>query len=100
MQVKPYIAATKGWRRKATRELLIAPAETAIIEKVEPNTPAAAAGFQPHDVILSFNNTPLYSPIALGDYIEKHPTEELSLQVQRGNSRFNVRVKPVLRDTQ
>src|SRR5205809_2889143 len=81
LQVKPYIATTQGWRRKATRELLIAPAETAIIETVEPKTPAAAAGLQPHDAILSFNGTPLYSPIALGDYIEKHPNEELTLEV-------------------
>jgi regulator of sigma E protease len=32
VQVTPYIATTEGWRRKGTRQLLIAPAETAIIE--------------------------------------------------------------------
>ncbi|HEX3818341.1 MAG TPA: site-2 protease family protein, partial [Chthoniobacterales bacterium] len=49
VQVVPYKAQTTGWRRQSTRQLLIMPAEAAIIEKVEPNTPAAAAGLEPHD---------------------------------------------------
>src|SRR5436309_11979970 len=40
-RVEPYKAETRGWRRKSVRQLLIYPAETPIIEKVEPNTPAA-----------------------------------------------------------
>jgi regulator of sigma E protease len=100
VQVTPFIAATEGWRRKSTRQLLIAPAETAIIEKVESNTPAAAAGLEPHDIVLEFNHTALYSPIALGDYIEKHPNEELALKVQRADKSFVVRVKPTLLDSE
>src|SRR5881392_238280 len=42
--VEPYKAETRGWRRKSVRQLLIYPAETPIIDKVEPKTPAAAAG--------------------------------------------------------
>src|SRR6266849_2042437 len=49
--VEPYKAETRGWRRKSVRQLLIFPAETPIIEKVEPKTPAAAAGFRPGDII-------------------------------------------------
>src|SRR6267143_1472681 len=49
VQVEPYKAETRGWRRKSVRQLLILPAETAIIDKVEPNTPAAAAGLRPRD---------------------------------------------------
>ena len=49
------------------------PAETAIIEKVETNSPAAAAGLQPHDIVAGFNHQKIYSPIALAEYIEKHP---------------------------
>src|SRR5438128_8473590 len=44
VQVEPYKAETRGWRRKSVRQLLILPAETAIIDKVVPNAPAAAAG--------------------------------------------------------
>jgi regulator of sigma E protease len=97
--VEPYKAETRGWRRKSVRQLLVYPAETPIIEKVEAKTPAAAAGLRPADIIRGFNETPLYNPIALLEYISKHPTEELVLHVERGGSRFDARVKPTLLPT-
>src|SRR5437667_10077627 len=92
--VEPYKAETRGWRRKSVRQLLIYPAETPIIDKVEPNTPAAAARLRPGDIIRGFNQTPIYNPIALLEYISKHPNNELVLQVERGGSKFDLRVKP------
>src|SRR5437667_1924621 len=96
---EPYKAETRGWRRKSVRQLLIYPAETPIIDKVEPNTPAAAAGLRPGDIIRGFDQTPIYHPIALLEYISKHPNEELVLQVERDGSRLDVRVKPTLLPT-
>ena len=98
--VEPYKAETRGWRRKSVRQLLIFPAETAIIDKVEPNTPAAAAGLQPHDIILGFNQTPIYNPIGLLEYISKHPNDQLVLHVERERARFDVPVKPTLLPTE
>jgi len=95
VQVEPYKAETRGWRRKSVRQLLILPAETAIIDKVEPNSPAIAAGLQPRDIIRGFNHTPIYNPIALLEYIKKHPDETLTLEVERTGSKFEVPVKPV-----
>src|SRR5207245_5783065 len=80
VRVEPYKAETRGWRRKSVRQLLIYPAETPIIAKVESKTPAAAAGLRPGDIIRGLNQTPIYNPIALLEYISKHPTEELVLQ--------------------
>jgi regulator of sigma E protease len=98
--VEPFKAETRGWRRKSVRQLLIFPAETAIIDKVEPNTPAAAAGLRPRDIIRGFNQTPIYNPIGLLEYISKHPDDQLVLQVERGEARFDVPVKPTLLPTE
>ena len=98
--VEPYKAETRGWRRKSIRQLLVYPAETPIIAKVEPNTPAAAAGLRSGDIIRGFNQTPIYNPIALLEYISKHPNDELVLPVERAGSKFDVRVKPTLLPTE
>src|SRR6201984_1524848 len=97
--VEPYKAETRGWRRKSVRQLLISAAETAIIAKVEANTPAAAAGLRPGDIIRGFNQTPIYNPIALLEYISKHPNEELVLHVERNGSKLDIPEKPTLLPT-
>jgi regulator of sigma E protease len=94
--VEPYKAETRGWRRKSVRQLLIYPAETPIIEKVEPKSPASAAGLRPGDIIRGFNQTPIYNPVALLEYISKHPNEELVLHVERNGSKLDIPVKPTL----
>src|SRR5438046_786087 len=97
--VEPYRAETRGWRRKSVRQLLIYPAETPIIDKVESNTPAAAAGLRSGDIIRGFDQTPIYNPIALLEYISKHPKDQLILHVERGGGKFDVPVKPTLLPT-
>jgi len=94
--IEPHRAEKSGWRRKSVRQLLILPAETPLIYSVEPNTPAAAAGLQPKDVILGFNGTRIFNSLALSDYIEKHPDEQLILQIQRGQNALDVPIKPTL----
>jgi regulator of sigma E protease len=98
--VEPYKAETSGWRRQSVRQLLIYPAETPIIDKVEPNTPAAAAGLRPGDIIRGFDQTPMYNPIALLEYITKHPKDQLVLHVERAGARFDVPVTPTPLSTQ
>src|SRR3954466_7106453 len=49
VEVEPYRAETRGWRRKSVRQLIILPAETPIVEKVGANSPADAAGLKPGD---------------------------------------------------
>ncbi len=100
VSVEPYKAETSGWRRKSVRQLLIFPAEAAIIEKVEANTPAAIAGLKPRDIVIGFNHHRIYNPIALAEYIDKHPQEELTLEVERAGKTLTARVKPTLLPTE
>jgi regulator of sigma E protease len=97
--VEPYKAETRGWRRKSVRQLLIYPAETPLIDTVEPNTPAAAAGLRQGDIIRGFDQTPIYNPIALLEYINKHPENQIVLHVERDGKRLDVPVKPTLLKT-
>src|SRR4029453_12044547 len=70
-----------------------------IFHKVEHNTPAARAGLRLGDVIRGFDQTAIYNPIALLEYINKHPNDELVLHVERGGEKFDVPVKPALLPT-
>src|SRR4029450_8998264 len=98
--VEPYKAETRGWRRNSVRQLLIFPAETPIIDQVEPNTPAAAAGLRKGDIIRGFDQTPIYNPIALLEYISKHPENQIVLHVERDGATLDVPVKPTLLKTE
>ncbi len=93
-EVTPYIAPSSGWRRKSVRQVLIYPATTPMIDQVQAKTPAAAAGLKHGDIIKGFNGEEIYSPIALGAYIEQHPAQPITLEVRRGQQSFNVSVKP------
>jgi hypothetical protein len=61
---------------------------------VPPNGPAAAAGIEPRDVILSINGKPVkdYASLrpAIGSYT---PGKELTLRVRRGGREFDATVK-------
>ncbi|MDQ6765869.1 MAG: RIP metalloprotease RseP [Verrucomicrobiota bacterium] len=98
LPVEPFKSATSGWRRKSVRQVLILPALTPIIEEVQPNTPAAAAGLQHGDVIRGYNATPIFHPDALADFIEQHPSEPLTLQVLRDGKLLEPQVTPVMLD--
>src|SRR6202008_4147876 len=91
---EPYKAETRGWRRKSVRQLLIYPAETPIIDKVEAKSPAAAAGLRAGDIIRGFDQTPIYNPIALLEYINKHPDNRLVLHIERGGAKLDIPVTP------
>lgn len=94
VSVVPFKAETHGWRRKSVRQVMIYPATTALVEKVRPNSPAAGAGLRHGDIIRGFNGKTIYSPVALGDYVEKHGGQLMTLQVQRDGRQIAVPITP------
>jgi regulator of sigma E protease len=96
LSVVPYKAPSSGWRRKSVRQVLIYPATTPVIDQVQPNTPAAAAGLQRGDVILGYDGIHIYSPIALGAYVETQPNKSISLAVERHGQTLKIPVTPQL----
>ena len=94
MSVTPYIAPSSGWRRKSVRQVLIYPATTPVIDQVQPKTPAAAAGLQHGDIILGFDGTRIYSPVALAAYVETHADKPITLAVERHGKKLDLTVTP------
>jgi regulator of sigma E protease len=92
--VVPRIAETSGWRRKSTRQVMIHPAVTPMIAQVEKNSPADKAGLKPGDVITAMNGARIFNNVALVEQIEKHPTDELTLDVRRGAEQLELRIRP------
>ncbi len=96
VQLEPYKAESMGWfRRKSVRQLLILPAETPIIDKVEPNSPAEKAGLRKGDIIRAINGEAIYSPAALADHTKAHPNESMTLRVERDGTTFDTKASPV-----
>ncbi|QSR83801.1 RIP metalloprotease RseP [Methylacidimicrobium sp. B4] len=81
-------------QRKGLRQILILPEETPTIARVFPKSPAAEAGLLPGDQILSVDGRRLRSPIALNDYVLKHPGKPLSLEVARAGRNRAVEIVP------
>jgi regulator of sigma E protease len=95
IDVVPLIAETSGWRRKSTRQVLISPAVTPLVDSVDKDTPAEKAGVKAGDVVTAVNGNRIYNALSLVDEIEKHPTDELTLDVQRGSETLQLRMRPV-----
>ena len=93
-QVVPTKAPTRGWRRKNLRQVMIFPAVTPVIEKAQPNTPAAAAGLRNGDVVLTLNGQPIFHWAALSEFIEAHGEQPIALQVRRDGNIVEARVEP------
>ena len=96
VEVVPRIAKTSGWRRKSTRQVMIQPAVTPLIAKVEKDSPAAKAGLKPGDIVTGVNGARIFNTLALVDEIEKNPTAELTLDGRRGAEQFQLRMRPAV----
>jgi len=84
----------KGWGRDGLRKVLIGPAMTAKVGKVEPKSPAAEAGILPGDIITHVNGQRIFHPATLLDTVDKQPAAPLFLTLQRGANWLNYTLQP------
>jgi regulator of sigma E protease len=94
VETKPIVPPTKPWMRKALRQIEILPAETPLVAKVEPGSPAARAGLRPNDLIVEINGQRLYHILGITDFIRDHPGEPLMLAVERAGKKIPLSFNP------
>jgi regulator of sigma E protease len=94
VEARPIVPETKWWNRKGFREIGIVPAETPVIAKIEPDSPAAKAGLQRNDRIVAINGRPLYEILGIADYMRDHPSEPIALTVDRNDERLTLPFEP------
>lgn len=81
-QVTPLQKAHSFWQRATPRQILIAPAEKALIAKIVlPNSPAAVAGIVPGDQFTELDGKKLYSSASIDQAIEDHGTAPMAFTV-------------------
>ncbi len=85
---------TKFWQRQGLRQIRIEPAQSAVVAEVASNSPAASSDLKRGDHLVAVNGTKIYHPAALSDYMEEHPNQKLTLEVERAGKPFEVSVMP------
>src|SRR5438067_7132739 len=90
----PRMPETKWWMRKGLRQIEIEPAETPMVAKVAPDSPAAKAGLKPNDLITAVNGQQLYSIRGISDYLRDHPDDPLTLTIERDGKTIYVPFDP------
>jgi regulator of sigma E protease len=71
---------------------------SAYVEAVQPDSPAAAAGFQPGDVVVAIDGRPIESFSDLQRVVTASPGRPLEITVERGGVRTTLKAVPALRE--
>lgn len=88
----PYKRATKWYERKALRQVLIRPANKAIIYAVATNSPAALAGLRSGDEVVAVNGEKVYDfvPVIYAqEMLTNGPIQPVTLTIKRGSEVFD-----------
>jgi len=74
------------------------PSTTAQVESVEPGSAAAAAGFQPGDVVTAIDGSAIESFVDMQRIVSTSAGERLSFTVKRGDATVTLQATPELRE--
>ncbi len=62
------------------------PKVPAVVEGVEPNSPAALAGFKAQDQIIAINHHPMQDWFAVAQFLQQHPDQAIQVEVKRAGT--------------
>jgi regulator of sigma E protease len=71
---------------------------SARVDTVQPDSPAAAAGFQPGDLVLAIDGTKIESFSDMQHIVSIRAGEPLTIEVERGQDRLSLKATPALRE--
>jgi regulator of sigma E protease len=93
----PYRRQTQWYERKALRQVLIAPAQPAIVYDVATNSPAAIAGLRRGDEIVALNGDKIFSPNSVlyeEETMTNGAVKPVKFTVRRGSEQFDKELLP------
>lgn len=94
VQVDPIVPDRAGWGRKNLRQIGMIPAMTPRIASVIPDSPAAVAGLQSGDAVVSANGEPLRSMPRLSEILKETGGAPVTLAILRGDQTLDFTIKP------
>ncbi|MFZ4484156.1 MAG: RIP metalloprotease RseP [Chthoniobacterales bacterium] len=99
LEVEPVTPEREGWGRRKLRQIGILPAQTPMVARVFPGSPAAEAGIQPRDLITAVDGRPLLSLASLSEYLNTHQAGvPIEVTVLRGGETLLLAVSPQVPD--
>jgi regulator of sigma E protease len=100
-EVEPTTPPREGWGRRKLRQIGILPAQTPMVAKVFPDSPAALAGIQPRDLIKAVDGQPLLALASLSQYLDTHQAGvPIDVTVQRGDQTLHLAMTPLVPEGQ
>jgi regulator of sigma E protease len=82
-------------QRRSLRQIGVAPSRSALVARVEPDSPAARAGIQRNDIVTEIDGERVWAPEVLRDRVAaKGAGAELRLSLLRDGQRLEVTVQP------
>src|SRR5436190_11860190 len=92
VEAQPKIPSTRAWMRKGLRQIEILPAETPLVARVQPGSPAATAGLRANDLIVGINGKRLYHISGIDNFLREN--QPINLNVKRNDADLTLPFEP------